>query len=140
MHGGSPRGQPRDRAPWSRSRLLVLPGPPRELQALWPKALETEPVRAVLARAVPPQRRVMRFYGASESAIAEALASAGGERRGVEVTICAREFEIHVDLFGPSEGLADALRSRLAPHLFSDYQLVPLGDGTFEATTPHRKV
>lgn len=27
-----------------------------------------------------------------------------------------------------------------APHLFSDYQLVPLPDGTFEADTPHRKV
>jgi thymidylate synthase (FAD) len=27
-----------------------------------------------------------------------------------------------------------------APHLFSDYQLVPLPDRTFEATTPHRKV
>jgi thymidylate synthase (FAD) len=27
-----------------------------------------------------------------------------------------------------------------APHLFGDYQLVPLPDGTFEAVTPHRKV
>jgi len=27
-----------------------------------------------------------------------------------------------------------------APHLFADYQLVALPDGTFEATTPHRKV
>jgi thymidylate synthase (FAD) len=27
-----------------------------------------------------------------------------------------------------------------APHLFGDYQLVPLPDGTFEAQTPHRKV
>lgn len=27
-----------------------------------------------------------------------------------------------------------------APNLFADYQLVPLPDGTFEATTPHRKV
>jgi thymidylate synthase (FAD) len=27
-----------------------------------------------------------------------------------------------------------------APHLFADYQLVPLPDGTHEATTPHRKV
>jgi thymidylate synthase (FAD) len=27
-----------------------------------------------------------------------------------------------------------------APNLFDDYQLVPLPDGTFEATTPHRKV
>ena len=27
-----------------------------------------------------------------------------------------------------------------APHLFADYHLVPLPDGTFEAVTPHRKV
>jgi thymidylate synthase (FAD) len=27
-----------------------------------------------------------------------------------------------------------------AAHVFGDYQLVPLPDGTFEATTPHRKV
>ena len=27
-----------------------------------------------------------------------------------------------------------------APHIFKDYQLVPLPDGTFEATTEHRKV
>lgn len=27
-----------------------------------------------------------------------------------------------------------------APHLFQDYQLLPLPDGTFEATTAHRKV
>jgi thymidylate synthase (FAD) len=27
-----------------------------------------------------------------------------------------------------------------APHLFGDYRLVPLTDGTFEADTPHRKV
>jgi thymidylate synthase (FAD) len=27
-----------------------------------------------------------------------------------------------------------------APHIFGDYQLVPLPDGTFEATTDHRKV
>jgi thymidylate synthase (FAD) len=29
---------------------------------------------------------------------------------------------------------------REAPHLFGDYQLVPLPDGTFEAVTTHRKV
>jgi thymidylate synthase (FAD) len=32
------------------------------------------------------------------------------------------------------------LMQQEAPHLFSDYELVPLADGTFEATTPHRKV
>src|SRR5262249_32763362 len=29
--------------------VVVLPGPPRELRRLWPRALETEPVRRVLA-------------------------------------------------------------------------------------------
>jgi thymidylate synthase (FAD) len=32
------------------------------------------------------------------------------------------------------------LMQQEAPHIFSDYQLTPLPDGTFEATTPHRKV
>src|SRR5437660_1572071 len=32
------------------------------------------------------------------------------------------------------------LMRREAPNLFGDYQLVPLPDGTFEATTQHRKV
>lgn len=32
------------------------------------------------------------------------------------------------------------LMQQEAPNLFGDYQLVPLGDGTFEAATPHRKV
>ena len=32
------------------------------------------------------------------------------------------------------------LMQKEAPHIFSDYQLVPLPDGTFEATTPHHKV
>lgn len=32
------------------------------------------------------------------------------------------------------------LMQREAPNLFGDYELVPLGDGTFEASTPHRKV
>ena len=27
-----------------------------------------------------------------------------------------------------------------APHIFQDYQLMPLPDGTFEAVTEHRKV
>ncbi|HEX3806197.1 MAG TPA: CinA family nicotinamide mononucleotide deamidase-related protein [Gaiellaceae bacterium] len=81
-------------------RLAVaLPGPPRELQELWPRVLETEPLRRLLAGAVAPQRRVLRMFGVSESAVARALAEAGGDGDGVDVTICARDFEIHVDLF-----------------------------------------
>lgn len=78
---------------------VTLPGPPRELQTLWPGVLETEPLRALLGRAQVPERRVLRFYGVGESTVAQALAGAGGDGDGAEMTICARDFEIHVDLF-----------------------------------------
>jgi nicotinamide-nucleotide amidase len=78
---------------------VALPGPPRELQALWPRVCETPPLQRLLAEAVVPRRRVLRLFGVSESSVAKALADAGGDGDGVEVTICAREFEIHIDLF-----------------------------------------
>lgn len=95
--------------------VVVLPGPPGELRRLWPRALETDAMRAVLARAVAPTRRVLRFYGASESAVARALDEAGGDGGGVEATICARDFEIHVDLVVEpgAEQRADELAARL---------------------------
>ncbi len=102
-----------------RAVVVVLPGPPAELQRLWPLALGTEPVQRVLARARVPGRRVLRFYGASESAIAKALADAGGDGNGVEATICARDFEIHVDLLVEpgAESRADELERALADPL-----------------------
>jgi nicotinamide-nucleotide amidase len=110
----------------NRCVVVVLPGPPRELRRLWPRALETEPVRRVLARAPSRERVVLRFFGTPESAVAEALADAGGDGNGVEVTICAREFEIHVDLVvepGAEEraaALAGFMRERLGRYLFSE--------------------
>jgi len=59
---------------------LLLPGPPRELQALWPQAVSCAPLERLLERASPRSRRVMRFYGVGESVVGEALADAGGER------------------------------------------------------------
>jgi competence/damage-inducible protein CinA-like protein len=106
--------------------VVVLPGPPSELKRLWPRALESEPVRRVLERARPPERRVLRFYGASESEIAQALEEAGGEGDGVSATICAREFEIHVDLIVEPGGderadrLAANLREHSGRHLFAE--------------------
>jgi len=100
--------------------VVVLPGPPAELQRLWPRALGTDAVRNVLAGAEPPEHRVLRFYGASESEVARALTEAGGEPPGVVATICARDFEIHVDLYGPADGLANVFRDRLARHLFAE--------------------
>ncbi len=42
---------------------------------------------------------MLRFYGVSESAVAGALEAAGGDGGGVDVTICARDSEIHVDIY-----------------------------------------
>jgi len=108
------------------SAVVVLPGPPTELRRLWPRALETSPVQRVLGHAPKRGRAILRFYGTPESAVALALAEAGGDGDGVEATICAREFEIHVDLVydadavGRAEALAASLRGRLERYLFSE--------------------
>ena len=99
--------------------VVVLPGPPGELRRLWPNALASEPMRELLSRAQPPGRRVLRLFGVSESAVARALEEAGGDGSGVEATICAREFEIHVDLLAEPEAeeRAEALEAALAERL-----------------------
>ena len=109
-----------------RAVVVVLPGPPRELRRLWARALEAEPLQRVVARAPSRERRVLRFFGTPESAVAQALEDAGGDGNGVEATICAREFEIHVDLVVEPDAeqradeVADALRGALGRHLFSE--------------------
>jgi nicotinamide-nucleotide amidase len=99
--------------------VVVLPGPPGELRRLWPNALASEPLRELLERTRPPGRRVLRLFGVSESAVARALEEAGGDGDGAEVTICARDFEIHVDLLvepGADER-ADSLEAALVAPL-----------------------
>jgi nicotinamide-nucleotide amidase len=106
--------------------VVVLPGPPPELQRLWPNALTTTPVRRVLDGGTPPVWRSLRLFGLGESTVAEAFAEAGGDGDGVEVTICARDFEIVVDLLAEphaverAETLASALGDRLSRYLYSD--------------------
>jgi nicotinamide-nucleotide amidase len=82
-------------------------------------------MQELLARTRPPGRRVLRLFGVSESAVARALEEAGGDGDGVEATICAREFEIHVDLVvepgaeDRGEALEAALGERLEQWLFA---------------------
>jgi nicotinamide-nucleotide amidase len=105
---------------------VALPGPPGELRRLWPQAAESPALRTILARARPRGHKILRFFGPSESAVARALDASGGEGEGVEVTVCARDFEIHVDLFveeGAEERGATvegALRAEFGPQLFAE--------------------
>ena len=105
--------------------VIVLPGPPSELQRLWPRALEAADVRRVLDGGTPPLRRTLRFFGPGESQVARAFQEAGGDGGGLEVTICARSFEIHVDLVADPSAeprlleLEAALSERLGRYLYS---------------------
>jgi len=100
---------------------VVLPGPPGELRRLWPRAAEHVWVRSIADRNPARRRRTLRFFGASESAVARALKEAGGESGDVEVGICARDFEIHVDISSLPEANADAdrIETRLSETLAS---------------------
>ena len=105
--------------------VVILPGPPSELQRLWPRALEAPEVRRVLDAGTPPLRRTLRFFGPGESQVAQAFQEAGGDGDGLEVTICARNFEIHVDLLAEPDAeerlleLEAALGQRLGRFLYS---------------------
>ena len=79
--------------------VLVLPGPPRELQPMWREALATAEVRAALGDAVEIEQRTMRLFGIPESEIAETLRVA--EREGVElapleITTCLKRAEVEI--------------------------------------------
>jgi competence/damage-inducible protein CinA-like protein len=98
--------------------VIVLPGPPRELQPMWEAAVATEPVREVLARAEPLRAYTMRMFGVPESEIAKSLRemeSEGTELDAVEITTCLRKGEIEIDVRYRDEtaAAAEAVREGL---------------------------
>jgi nicotinamide-nucleotide amidase len=108
--------------------VVVLPGPPRELQPMWSAALETGPVQEVLERATPLRGYTLRMFGVPESEIAKSLREIEGdgvEIGAVEITTCLRRGEIEIDVRyrDEAETVADAvregLRERHQRHLFS---------------------
>jgi nicotinamide-nucleotide amidase len=108
--------------------VIVLPGPPRELQPMWPRAIESRPVQAALSRATPLLAYTVRMFGVPESEIAKSLREieAGGVELGaVEITTCLRKGEIEIDVRYRAEAapVAEAVRAGLldrhARHLFS---------------------
>jgi nicotinamide-nucleotide amidase len=79
--------------------VVVLPGPPGELQPMWEAAVATEPFRAAIAGAPTYRTAVMRLFGMPESEIAESLRAAetdGLRLRSLEITTCLRRGEIEI--------------------------------------------
>jgi nicotinamide-nucleotide amidase len=108
--------------------VVVLPGPPRELRPMWPAAVESRPVQAILARATPLLAYTVRMFGIPESEIAKSLReieAEGVDLAAVEITTCLRRGEIEIDVRYRAEQapVAEAVRAGLADrhrrHLYS---------------------
>ena len=97
--------------------VIVLPGPPRELQAMWEAAFETKPVRAKLERVEPFVETTVRMFGIPESSLAQTLREVEGDLdlSPLEITTCLRRAEIVVDVRrrAADEELYEALLERL---------------------------
>jgi competence/damage-inducible protein CinA-like protein len=80
--------------------VVVLPGPPRELQGGWEQAVETEPFAAAVSDRIPYRRRMLRLFGIPESEIAATLRIAEEEVgiAGLEITTCLRRGELEVTI------------------------------------------
>ena len=109
--------------------VVVLPGPPRELQPMWAAATETDAFRAAVGGAVEYRQEMLRLFGIPESEIAETLRIVDGDGdalAGLEITTCMRRGEIEVvTRFEPGAQAAYAhfeavVRERHADTLFSD--------------------
>ncbi len=124
--------------------VVVLPGPPRELQPMWEAARQTEAFRQAIAGATTYEQGVIRLFGIPESEIANTLraaAEADLELAPLEITTCLRrgEIEVATRYEPPATAAYDALASfiaeRHADTLFStdgstvDEQVARLLDG-----------
>jgi nicotinamide-nucleotide amidase len=109
--------------------VVVLPGPPRELQPMWRTAVASEPVREALAARTEYRQEMVRMFGLPESGLADTLRDAEEGIDGfdsLEITTCLRRGEIEmVTRFEPDatrvyEDLLGVLRERHAREIFSE--------------------
>src|SRR5947209_5278890 len=79
--------------------VVVLPGPPRELQPMWETARETKAFQLAVAGAGVYRRGILRLFGIPESEIANTLRAAGAAELSLaplEITTCLRRGEIEI--------------------------------------------
>jgi nicotinamide-nucleotide amidase len=105
--------------------VVVLPGPPPELQGMWPAAVAAAPVQAVLAGAGELRQETLRLWGTPESELAATLRRVDHQLAGLEITTCLRDGELEiVTRFAPDaspayERLTAAVREDFGATLFS---------------------
>ncbi len=79
--------------------VIVLPGPPRELQPMWHRAIETPAAQEAIAGRTTYRQNTIRMFGLPESGLAETLREAEASIPGfggLEITTCLRRGEVEM--------------------------------------------
>jgi len=109
--------------------VVVLPGPPRELQPMWRTAVNTDAVRDAVAGRTTYLQGTVRMFGLPESGLADTLRDAEEGIEGfesLEITTCLRRGEIEmVTRYEPEAAdvyaeLVELLRERHGREIFSE--------------------
>jgi nicotinamide-nucleotide amidase len=109
--------------------VVVLPGPPRELQPMWKTAVQTSAVEEAIAGRTVYRQDTIRMFGLPESGLAETLREAEHEVpafTALEITTCLRRGEIEMvtryepDAADTYRQLTELLRNRHGQHIFSE--------------------
>jgi competence/damage-inducible protein CinA-like protein len=109
--------------------VVVLPGPPRELQPMWQTAVVTDAVQQAIAGRTIYRQDTVRMFGLPESALAETLRVAEPRIPGfarLEITTCLRRGELEIVTRYEPEAtdvyaqLVAVLRERHGGEIFSE--------------------
>jgi nicotinamide-nucleotide amidase len=109
--------------------VIVLPGPPRELQPMWFKAIETPGAQHAIAGRTIYRQDTIRMFGLPESGLAETLRAAETSVPGfdsLEITTCLRRGEIEMvtryepDAAGAYARLTQLLRDEHGQQIYSE--------------------
>lgn len=109
--------------------VIVLPGPPRELQPMWPSALQTAAVQEATAGRTTYRQEMVRMFGLPESGLADTLRDAEERVDGfgrLEITTCLRRGEVEMvtryepDAAAVYADLMTLLRERHGGEIFSE--------------------
>lgn len=108
--------------------IVVLPGPPKELQAMWPVAVASDAVQQAISGRTEYRQETVRMFGLPESGLAETLRAAetipGFD--ALEITTCLRRGELEVvTRFEPDNSavyhqLMELMRERHGQTIFSE--------------------
>jgi nicotinamide-nucleotide amidase len=109
--------------------VIVLPGPPRELQPMWQNAIQTSAAQEAIAGRTIYRQETVRMFGLPESGLAESLRGAENSVPGfdkLEITTCLRRGEIEMvtryepDAANTYAELTRLLREKHGQQLYSE--------------------